>query len=377
MKSVTISQATPPTQHRFHLLDALRGIAALLVVPRHVSQAFIGHSYSGFFAVDFFFCLSGFVVAFAYEHRLKTTMTFREFSIARLIRLYPFAALGTFLGMIEFLYSNRMGFHHTTLPIVLQIIVSGFLMVPFLHGPTGFLFPLDSVMWTLFFELVANFLFALLVRLKLASSWVLGAIAVCSFLWLIQQRLVFGLLDIGWTRVNLVGGIARVGFSFFAGILCFRLFSKLPSAKAQTRSAVAALCMAVVLIAVLDCPEYIAASVAGGLLLIGVVFPVLVYCGARIDIPSQWIPLCAFLGTISYPLYILHHPLLWPLGHPMAIRFAMTHSLLASGIALSFIALVVAFTWLLSKYYDIPIRRKLTSYFSLKTTRKTVLASKG
>lgn len=53
----------------YHVLDGLRGVAALAVVVFHfmewiypIEQNFIGY---GFLAVDFFFCLSGFVIAYA------------------------------------------------------------------------------------------------------------------------------------------------------------------------------------------------------------------------------------------------------------------------------------------------------------------------
>jgi peptidoglycan/LPS O-acetylase OafA/YrhL len=60
------------TKQHFEILDGLRGVAALAVVTFHFmeivfsdySKNFIGH---GFLAVDFFFCLSGFVIAYAYD----------------------------------------------------------------------------------------------------------------------------------------------------------------------------------------------------------------------------------------------------------------------------------------------------------------------
>jgi len=63
---------TSSRQH-FLILDGLRGIAALAVVIFHfmewvspdIKKNFIGH---GFLAVDFFFCLSGFVIAYAYDN---------------------------------------------------------------------------------------------------------------------------------------------------------------------------------------------------------------------------------------------------------------------------------------------------------------------
>ena len=63
------------TKQHFVILDGLRGIAALAVVIFHFmewvypdsSKNFIGH---GFLAVDFFFCLSGFVIRYAYDDRI-------------------------------------------------------------------------------------------------------------------------------------------------------------------------------------------------------------------------------------------------------------------------------------------------------------------
>ena len=59
---------------RFEILDGLRGVAALCVVlyhmvecyPSEIVGAFMTH---GYMAVDFFFALSGFVIAYAYDDR--------------------------------------------------------------------------------------------------------------------------------------------------------------------------------------------------------------------------------------------------------------------------------------------------------------------
>src|SRR3954453_14099780 len=75
----------------FHSLDAARGVAAIAVVVYHSHLLFGAQWFqSGFLAVDFFFGLSGFVIAHAYGSRLTTgRMTTREFMRARFIRLYP------------------------------------------------------------------------------------------------------------------------------------------------------------------------------------------------------------------------------------------------------------------------------------------------
>ena len=101
-----------PKQH-FEILDGLRGLAALVVVVFHFmeiaitdySKNFIAH---GYLAVDFFFCLSGFVVAYAYDNRIEG-MGLMFFIKTRLIRLHPLVVIGSVLGLLTFIvdpYSN-------------------------------------------------------------------------------------------------------------------------------------------------------------------------------------------------------------------------------------------------------------------------------
>ena len=88
-------------KQRFLALDGLRGVAALLVAAFHTTTAFqidlIAH---GYLAVDFFFMLSGLVVAHAYEDQLLNGMSFRRFAVARVVRLYPMIALGVLMGTV-------------------------------------------------------------------------------------------------------------------------------------------------------------------------------------------------------------------------------------------------------------------------------------
>ena len=61
------------------LLDGLRGIAAIVVLGHLGYGPLISHS----LPVDFFFLLSGYVIARAYEHKFVTGMTFVQFSRVR------------------------------------------------------------------------------------------------------------------------------------------------------------------------------------------------------------------------------------------------------------------------------------------------------
>jgi peptidoglycan/LPS O-acetylase OafA/YrhL len=85
---------------RFALLDELRGIAALAVCLFHIGTRATGVQLfpNGYLAVDFFFMLSGFVLAEAYQRLGRTGagggMDWAGFARRRLVRMAPVAVLG-------------------------------------------------------------------------------------------------------------------------------------------------------------------------------------------------------------------------------------------------------------------------------------------
>jgi len=95
--------------------------------------------------------------------------------------------------------------------------------VPTVFDPSSTaLFPLDFTFWSLFFELVANLVYAALApRL---SNRLLGIIVAIGFLGLVASGLVAGSLSNGTLRATFLGGLARVTFGFFAGVRLFRLW---------------------------------------------------------------------------------------------------------------------------------------------------------
>ena len=94
------------TKPHYPILDGLRGIAAVVVVWYHIFEAFatshldqiINH---GYLAVDFFFMLSGFVLAYAYDDRWGKMST-GAFLKRRLIRLHPMVLFGAVLSAALF-----------------------------------------------------------------------------------------------------------------------------------------------------------------------------------------------------------------------------------------------------------------------------------
>ena len=84
-------------RNHYAALDGLRGVAAFSVLLYHLghwlNKPFLA-SNAGL-AVDFFFCLSGYVLSVAYRARLDSGMPATTFMRIRLIRLMPMIVIGT------------------------------------------------------------------------------------------------------------------------------------------------------------------------------------------------------------------------------------------------------------------------------------------
>jgi peptidoglycan/LPS O-acetylase OafA/YrhL len=148
------------TKRIFVCLDALRAIAALCVVLFHLRLwwfhiPLFDHAY---LAVDFFFCLSGFVLAHAYGSALRGPMSLRTFSALRTARLYPLLVLATIIGVCAELIRG------TAEPDTLwawALLGALSLPIPGGAGPARQFFPLNWPAWSLFFEVVVNAVMAI------------------------------------------------------------------------------------------------------------------------------------------------------------------------------------------------------------------------
>src|SRR6202012_3135748 len=215
------------TKQHFEILDGLRGIAALSVVTFHFmeiiysdySKNFIGH---GFLAVDFFFCLSGFVIGYAYDDRIGK-MGVVEFFKSRFIRLHPLVVFGSVLGLLA-LFLNPFGaqpeaYSPGSLALIVLLSV---LLIPFHVMPDRAFnqFGLNAPAWSLFWEYMANIVYAFILcridKRLLAVLIVIAAAALCFVAY------GSGNLMGGWGKGNSWEGCARIGYSFLAGLIVYR-----------------------------------------------------------------------------------------------------------------------------------------------------------
>src|SRR5690606_18474861 len=168
----------------------------------------IGH---GFLAVDFFFCLSGFVISYAYDNRIKK-MGNLEFFKRRLIRLHPLVILGSVLGLLAFLFDPFATDSVINEPgkVVLLFFSSLFLIpFPIMEDRYFNLFGLNAPAWSLFWEYIANVFYALILfRISRQCILLLALIAAAC--------LGYGNLMGGWNGETFWHGGARIFYSFLS-----------------------------------------------------------------------------------------------------------------------------------------------------------------
>jgi len=367
----------PDSKGHYQILDGLRGVAAVLVVSFHIFEAHAPSRFGqiinhGYLAVDFFFLLSGFVVAYAYDDRWDK-MTQWDFYKRRIIRLQPMLIMGTIIGALLFYFQSSP----TVFPLIsgtpvwkmLLVMLLGFTLLPLpvsmdIRGWQE-MHPLDGPAWSLFFEYIANILYAVLFR---RFSKTVLAIFVFLFACMLVHYTVMGPRgDVigGWSlnaeQLNI--GFTRMLYPFFAGMLLSR-WGKLIHVKG-------AFWVCTLLITVILCIPRIGDEHQlwmNGLyesFCIILMFPLIVAIGAGGTITSKRSEkVCTFLGEISYPIYITHYPLIYIYW---AIRTKLPHGFMVPVALLTFV-LSISIAYACLKLYDEPVRIWLKNKFL--TTKK-------
>lgn len=340
--------------HVFVALDGLRGVAAISVLLFHYG-IHLGWNFlpNASLAVDFFFALSGFVIAHAYEKRLRAGQSFGDFMRRRVIRLYPLYWVGLTLPLLLIGLEAAFQLPHFNRTRTFAAYLFGLLFLPTpsaLSPVDDFVFPLNDPAWSLSLEIGANALYAAF-AIKLTDRRLTALILIAAAA-LVASALTWHGLDLGNTWSQYLGGWARVLWSFFAGILLYRLYDR------RERRALTPWAGIVLILAILAIFALPRSGPAMGLASALVLFPAIIWIGAKVRLTGPASRIASWLGTTSYALYITHVPLLG-LGL-LACRLlgieperAFLPSILVGAVG----ALAVA--WLLDGVFDVPVRRML------------------
>jgi len=290
------------TERTFRTLDGMRGVAALCIVVLHSHRYFHDLLPAAQMAVDLFFVLSGFVLAHAYERRFREGMTPLQFMLRRYVRLYPIYLLGILLGVVQAvcmmgLQGQEVMINHQEddwawSKLLADLPFAAFMLPdPFSPG----LFPLNGVMWSIFFELIANSVWVMF-RHLLRSTKVLVGVILTSGVLFAGSSLWWGTTALGSSWQTFFGGFVRVMYSFMLGLLMYRFHDSVRVPRIPP----------VLLRCVLPALAMFDLSSQAQLLCALVVLPALVLLGARAEPRGSMMFFCSRLGVASYAVYALH-----------------------------------------------------------------------
>ncbi len=281
-----MSKQCPSVTRRLSELDVLRGLAAMAVVACHYASECVeigclsDDFHYGAYGPHLFFIISGFVILLT----LQGTRTATDFIVSRCTRLYPAYWVAVVLAFIIFgLFPKAGGTSGLEPALVNLTMLQTWLRVP----------DLDVVYWTLGVELK---FYALM--LGLMALGLLRHIDLAVGLWLLVILTYWAATTLlGWTVPASVAMPWNVhyGHLFIAGILFYRLKTHRST---TYRHLLLVCCLATQL-------------VVGNIESVVVVTGLFALFHLFVRDRLRWIVLrpLVWLGSISYALYLLHHPL--------------------------------------------------------------------
>jgi peptidoglycan/LPS O-acetylase OafA/YrhL len=328
---------------RYVALDSWRGVCALAVAMFHFPIAGSLRDFPlfshGYLFVDFFFVLSGFVIATAWERRLAKRSEVLSFLIRRFGRLWPLHAFVLGLYVAVSLIQGDLGQDER------HSVAAIFTNVALIHG-LGIHQDLtwNGPSWSISVEALLYVLFAFLVRLPKKE-------------WIYVLLIVGSLSIIRWQAPNGMAstfdyGVFRGVAGFLAGVLV-------------TRAAVRRFGLAAELAAVAAVAAFVSLGVAT--VLAPLVFALAVYVFANSQGPIGkamcWAPITR-LGEWSYSIYMNHSlfvAVIWAAASPLGLvqgggRLLSPSVGVTTGVAAVYLVSVVGFSALTYGVIEKPAR---------------------
>jgi peptidoglycan/LPS O-acetylase OafA/YrhL len=282
---------------RLPLLDGLRGLAAIGVVLFHADLGRLTVAFSrGYLFVDLFFLLSGFVLTLAFEGQFGHDLPMATFIRRRMVRFAPMLAAGGLIGLFAIVQKGQPVFASTS-AFALSVVM---LPLPMLASP----FPLNPPQWSLLLELVGNAVHARwLYRMPERALLLLAATCAIGMGVAIAH---FGHGDLGARLDEIPAGLLRLSWSYTLGILLARHWQTGSTGRtADWRLALLAPVAVVLAVSFVPLPRWM-----GDLAIVTCLFPPLFWIAAT-AVPSKRAErTLTALGTISFPLYAVHYPIL-------------------------------------------------------------------
>jgi peptidoglycan/LPS O-acetylase OafA/YrhL len=245
-----------------------------------------------------------------------------------------------------------------------------FLMIPALPGTkyevrgNGEMFPLNGPQWSLFFEYIGNIIYALFIRrlptkTLAALCLILGALHAWIFVFDLSG---YDSVGIGWTidKINFWGGMVRMLFPMTVGMLLTRTFK--PCRVKWAFWMCSAMLIAIFAVPYIPTNGNISLNSLYEVVCITFLFPAIVWLAASGSSRGLTEKISHTLGELSYPLYIVHYPVMY-----MFYAWLIENKLYTLGetwpVVIMVFAINIALAYACLKLYDEPVRRWLTKRF--------------
>jgi len=350
------SQSSNFAAERFEVLDALRGLCAILVALYHFqANGLIARSLlvqNGWLFVDYFFVLSGFVIAHSYGARLREgRVSVGRFMALRMGRIYPLhiAVLLAFIALEMLLvfggetiaqYVTREAFTGSrSLGALVQNI---FLLQSFgIDGGRGW----NGPAWSIAAEMWTYLLFAVIfVVARRWFVWIAAGLAIVAAAWLNANA-----SDL---HVTFEGGIIRCIFGFSVGVLTYQAYRRFGGLRGPLWEGLA-IAMVLIFAAFADGAWTFFAPLVFALTIMAL--------ATQSGLVSALLrrPFFQMLGLISYSIYMVHVFVQGRLGEVLQVANVIDISVDAQGrtlltgspwigdaVTLVMLALLIAVSWL-------------------------------
>ena len=361
---------------QINALTSLRYLAAAWVLIFHmkeftrfdplVQNPFVAHGYLG---VDFFFVLSGFVLAHVYKGDVDAArFNYWGFISKRLGRIYPmhlftlglFVILGVASVMQGITYDRwdpADAFRNLERGQLIRALVAHITLIHAWGATPGLQFNLPS--WSISAEWFAYLMFPvfllLLRAVRSGPGLKLALAAGLFFAMSLATQLAMGL---ELTKMSWNIGILRIAPEFLLGVALYEFGQQRTFGR---RGAIAGLWLsALVIVAALAASAWIAGAAvfAVPLVVFGLAGVVLFAAdGDRYGAfpPLSW-PFFVLLGEISYSVYMLHQAVMVVLFGMILPGFRPDEPLLAVALVAGGLAVTTLLSWCSYKWIELPGR---------------------
>jgi peptidoglycan/LPS O-acetylase OafA/YrhL len=343
---------------RINKLDGLRGLFALFVVLFHfninnapaalVNNFFVRESY---IFVDFFFILSGYVIALTYADKLKDIKSFGKFVSKRFIRLYPLLLFSTL--MYWYFVHPFLDKQNILLALDTLFLTNA---TPILGTGIGMNYP----SWSISSEMISYLVFGIcsIVAINKRKPYLIAIITIGCFAFLVNQQNYFLTGTFGFVR-----GLACFNLGYFIHVITSKDY-KIPNALEW----IITICIIALMYFHFTVPQINPIYHITVQFLIPITFAIsiliFIKTNGLISKILQTKPLL-FLGQISYSVY-LNHAFIIGFGIPKLYKLVkITNADIKKLVCVSLLLIaLLLYSWVTQYVIEKQLGKRLSKYIS-------------